>query len=156
MAAAEGAPATAGSNLKSRIVVGLFLAVVAIADIWVGGPAFTLMILAGVGLVLWDTGAETTGLDVADWAHALTSVGLYVVVAVAIAVLGTLRDSWQLTALATVAIVVFTTFQSFAVFAQIIQGAWLFVLLGLVFLGTGFLFDRARRELAAALEGESR
>ena len=32
----------------------------------------------------------------------------------------------------------------------------LFVLLGLVFLGTGFLFDRARRELAAALEGESR
>ncbi|PZU47721.1 MAG: phosphatidate cytidylyltransferase [Sphingomonas sp.] len=57
MAAAEGAPATAGSNLKSRIVVGLFLAVVAIADIWVGGPAFTLMILAGVGLVLWEWGA---------------------------------------------------------------------------------------------------
>jgi K+ transporter len=83
-------------------------------------------------------------------------VAVYVVVAVAVAVLGTLRDSWRLTALATVAIVVFTTVQSFAVFAQIIEGAWLFVVLGLVFCGTGFLFDRARRELATALEGENR
>ena len=73
-------------------------------------------------------------------------------VAVGVAVLGTLRDSWQLTATATAALVVFTTFQSFAVFAQIIEGAWLFVVLGLVFLGTGVLFDRARRRLAAALE----
>ena len=67
--------------------------------------------------------------------------------------LGILRDSWRLTALATAGLVVFTTFQSFAVFAQIIQGAWLFVVLGLVFLGTGYGFDRARRELAATLEG---
>jgi hypothetical protein len=51
---------------------------------------------------------------------------------------------------------VFTTFQSFAVFAPIIEGAWLFVVLGLIFLGTGFTFDRARRHLAAALEGEVR
>jgi hypothetical protein len=46
---------------------------------------------------------------------------------------------------------VFTTFQSFAVFAQIIEGAWLFVVLGLVFLGSGYLFDRARRELTEAV-----
>ena len=52
-----------------------------------------------------------------------------------------------------IALVVFTTFQSFAVFAAIIQGAWLFVVLGLVFLGTGFLFDRARRGISANLEG---
>ena len=142
-------------------VTAALLAVVAGAvlgrgDVRIEPVAAAAVALVAVGLVLWDTGAETTGLDVADWLHALTSVGVYVVVAVGVAALGTLRDNWRLTALATAAIVVFTTFQSFAVFAEIIQGAWLFVLLGLVFLGTGFLFDRARRELAAALEGESR
>jgi phosphatidate cytidylyltransferase len=57
MAAAErelpAAQATR-SSLGSRIVVGLFLAVVAVADIWVGGPAFGLMIAVGTGLVLWE------------------------------------------------------------------------------------------------------
>jgi hypothetical protein len=66
-------------------------------------------------------------------------------------VLGIRRSSDWLTYLALAALVVFTTFQSFAVFAQIIQGAWLFVVLGLVFLGSGYLFDRARRELAEAV-----
>jgi hypothetical protein len=46
---------------------------------------------------------------------------------------------------------VFTTFQAFAVFAAIVQGAWLFVLLGLVFVGTGYLADRARRQLTRTL-----
>ena len=96
-------------------------------------------------LVVWDTGSDTSALTAADWLHAVVSVGVYVVVAVGVAVLGTLRDRWQLTATATAALVVFTTFQSFAVFAQIIEGAWLFVVLGLVFLGTGVLFDRTRR-----------
>jgi len=109
-----------------------------------------------VALVRWDTGADTTALDAADWAHAGLSVAVYVAVAVGVAVLGILRDSWRLTALAMTGLVVFTTFQSFAVFAQIIQGAWLFVVLGLIFLGTGYGFDRARRELAATLEGEDR
>lgn len=55
MAAAEpGTAPTARSNLASRVVVGLFLAIVAIADIWVGGPAFTVMIAVGVGIVLWE------------------------------------------------------------------------------------------------------
>lgn len=60
MAAAEpgAAPSPAGrSNLASRVIVGVFLAVVAIADIWVGGPAFTVMIAAGVSVVLWEWGA---------------------------------------------------------------------------------------------------
>jgi phosphatidate cytidylyltransferase len=55
MAAAEpGTAPAARSNLASRVVVGLFLAIVAIADIWVGGPAFTVMIAVGVGIVLWE------------------------------------------------------------------------------------------------------
>ena len=120
-------------------------------------PIGALAVLAAsVLMVLWDAGDDPEVLTLVDWAHAAVSVGVYVVVAVGVAVLGILRNSWRLTALATVGLVVFTTVQSFAVFAQIIQGAWLFVILGLIFLGTGYLFDRARRELAASLEGEDR
>lgn len=120
-------------------------------------PVGALVVLvASVLMVLWDAGDDPEVLTLVDWAHAAVSVGVYVGVAVGVAVLGILRDSWRLTALATTGLVVFTTVQSFAVFAQIIQGAWLFVILGLIFLGTGYLFDRARRELAATLEGEDR
>jgi uncharacterized membrane protein len=120
-------------------------------------PIGALAVLAAsVLMVLWDAGDEPDVLTLVDWAHAAVSVGVYVVVAVGVAVLGILRNSSRLTALATAGLVVFTTVQSFAVFAQIIQGAWLFVALGLVFLATGYLFDRARRELAANLEGEDR
>ena len=74
------------------------------------------------------------------------------VLAVALVALGTVREHPALTWMAMVGLVVFTTFQSFAVFAPIVTGAWLFVVLGTVFLGTGFLFDRARRELVQALD----
>jgi hypothetical protein len=115
--------------------------------------AVAVVALGALGLVVWDTGTDIDGaLNLTDWVHAILSVGVYVLVAVGVAVLGTLRDSRRLTAVATLALVAFTTFQSFAVFAQIIQGAWLFVVLGLIFLGTGFLFDRARRQLATAIE----
>jgi phosphatidate cytidylyltransferase len=53
MAAAE---AKSSAQLGSRVVVGLFLAVLAVVDIWVGGTAFTLMIALGTGLVLWEWG----------------------------------------------------------------------------------------------------
>ena len=85
-------------------------------------------------------------------AHALISVAVYVLAAALVAVLGVLHDSWRLTALATVALVLFTTVQSFAVFARIVDGAWLFLLLGVVFLVTGYAADRARRELAQTLD----
>lgn len=114
------------------------------------------VLVASVLLVLWEAGDDVETVTLVDWAHAAVSVAVYVAVAVGVAVLGILHNSWRLTALATLGLVVFTTVQSFAVFAPIIQGAWLFVALGLVFLGTGYLFDRARRELAANLEGADR
>lgn len=112
--------------------------------------------VAAVALAAWETSTDLDAVGLLEWAHAAVSVTVYVAAAIGIALLGTKHDSWRLTALATGALVVFTTFQSFAVFAPIIQGAWLFVVLGLIFLGTGLAFDRARRRLAAALEGDHR
>ena len=107
--------------------------------------------MVSVALVAWEAAEPSAGPTLADWAQVSLAVAAYVVLAVAVAALAVLRDSWRLTALATGALVVFTTFQSFAVFAQIVQGAWLFVVLGLVFVATGYLFDRARRRLARNL-----
>jgi hypothetical protein len=119
-------------------------------------PVGAIVVLVVATLIgLWTTGTDTSSVDAADWGHAAVSVIAYVVLAVGLVVLGTVRDHAALTWMAMVGLVVFTTFQSFAVFAPIVTGAWLFVVLGTVFLGTGFLFDRARRELAHALDNDS-
>ena len=117
------------------------------------GAVVVLVVATLVGL--WTTGADAADVQPADWLHAAASVAAYVLLAVALVALGTVRDHPALTAMAMVGLVVFTTFQSFAVFAPIVTGAWLFVVLGTVFLGTGFLFDRARRELAQALDTDN-
>jgi hypothetical protein len=115
-----------------------------------GAVAATIVSLL---LVVWDTGStETDPVTAADWLHAGASVTAYVALALAVTVLGIVRDSWRLTLVATVGLVVFTTVQSFAVFARVIEGAWLFMVLGGVFLATGYLFDRTRRQIAASLE----
>jgi uncharacterized membrane protein len=141
------------------------LAVAAAAGLATGNarlePAIALVItVVGVLLVTWDVGTDLDDqIGAAGWAHAGFGVVAYVGAAAWFAVLGVLRDSRRLTFIATAAVVVFTTFQAFAVFAAIIQGAWLFLLLGLVFAGTGWLADRGRRQLArtlAAEEGEAR
>jgi len=77
------APATR-SNLGSRVIVGVFLAAIAIADIWVGGPAFALMIGIGVAVILWEWSAmhgiglswRVAGLFVLVGACLLAHVGL--------------------------------------------------------------------------------
>ena len=113
------------------------------------------VLVASTLLALWQTGADSSDVDAGDWLHAAVSVAAYVLLAVAVVALGTLRDHSALTWIATAALVVFTTFQSFAVFAPIVTGAWLFVVLGTVFLGTGFLVDRGRRQLAQALDTDT-
>ena len=117
------------------------------------GAIAVLVVATLIGL--WSTGTDTSDVDASDWLHAAISVAAYVVLAVALVALGTVREQPSLSWMAMVGLVVFTTFQSFAVFAPIVTGAWLFVVLGTVFLGTGFLFDRARRELAQALDTDS-
>lgn len=111
------------------------------------------VVLAAGLLVWWDPGEPPEGgASLEDWAHAAASVVVYVAAAAWVAALGILRESAGLTYLAMAALIVFTTVQAFAVFAAVIQGAWLFVVLGLIFLGSGYLFDRARRELTSTLE----
>ncbi len=110
----------------------------------------------GVLLVLWAPPEPDLGNVTAEgYAHALISVAVYVAAAGWYAALGVMRDSMRLTFVATAALVLFTTVQSFAVFAPIITGATLFLVLGVIFLGSGYLFDRGRRRLVANLEGES-
>jgi uncharacterized membrane protein len=119
-------------------------------------PLGAVVVLVVATLIaLWTTGTDTSSVDAADWGHAAVSVIAYVVLAVGLVALGTVRDHPPLTWMAMAGLVVFTTFQSFAVFAPIVTGAWLFVVLGTVFLATGFLFDRARRQLAHALDNDS-
>lgn len=107
---------------------------------------------AGTALLWWPrdgAGAEVTASDVAQ---AVTSVLAYVLVAGGVAALGILRDVPFLTWSALAALVLFTTFQAFAVFSTIMTGAWLFVVLGLALAASGVGFDRARRRLEAGLE----
>ncbi len=145
------------------LVVALVLAGVAAVAAAVVRPGLRLLEPLGAVVVLvvatlvglWTTGADPGDVEPADWLHAAVSVAAYVLLAVALVALGSVRDHPPLTAMAMVGLVVFTTFQSFAVFAPIVTGAWLFVVLGTVFLGTGFLFDRARRELAQALDSDT-
>lgn len=105
-----------------------------------------------VALVLWEAGSGgRSDLDGAAVLHAVLGIALCAGVAVALAVDGTLRDSSRLVALATAALVLVTTLQAFTVFAPVLEGAWLFLLLGAVLVGTALTFDQGRRRLAAAL-----
>jgi uncharacterized membrane protein len=115
----------------------------------VGGVAVTLVSLL---LVAWEAGSDSSSVGAEDWAHAVLSVGVYLAVATGVAVVGILRDSGRMTFIALAALTVFTTVQAFAVFAAIIEGAVLFVVIGLILAGTGWLADRGRRQLARTLD----
>ncbi|MEX2289433.1 MAG: DUF2157 domain-containing protein, partial [Mycobacteriales bacterium] len=81
--------------------------------------------------------------------RAVAAILVYLLAAAWFAVLGVLRDAGGLTQLATGGLVVFTVVQSFAVFEPILSGAALFLALGAVLAGTGYLVDRGRRRLVA-------
>lgn len=108
----------------------------------------TLAVLAGTGLASWQVGsafAETA--DPAAWLRAGVCVVVFVAFAAFTAADGVLTDSPALTALATAALVVFVAAQSFAVFAPLMSGSVLFLVIGAVMLVTGLLAERLRRLL---------
>lgn len=117
-------------------------------------PLFALVAgVTAVGLVLWEADAPGSGPTTAiDWVHAGISVTAYVVLAVAVALLGIVRDSWRLTTLATVGIVAFALVQGYAALTRVIEGVWPLVLLGAGCLATGYLLHLALRRLAASPE----
>lgn len=160
---AAALPIDDGFDLATRwwnVTLGVLVAATVVVAVLRAKWRLTLVeclgAVAALGLALllvwWEAGESVEEVTAASWAHTVVAVVGYVAVAVGVAVIGTLRDSRTLPAVATLALVVFTTFQSFAVFAPIIDGAWLFLVLGLVFLATGWGFDRVRRRLAAALD----
>lgn len=116
--------------------------------------AGVITLVPAIGIGFWSSQAGD-GIGAADWGRAVVAVAVFVGVAAAVAAVGVLRDEPHLTWLAVLALAVFTTVQAFAVFAEIITGAWLFVALGVVFAATGWVADRGRREMASALEGQS-
>lgn len=144
------------AELIAGAVVALLLAVGALvlgraADrIEVAVPV--LAALAGTALVLWHPQGSVTEPSVGLTARALLSVLGYLLLAGWYAVLGVRRDLPGVTGLATAALVGFTTVQSFAVFAPIVSGATLFLAVGVVLLGSGYGFDRARRRIVATVE----
>lgn len=119
--------------------------------------AGALVLLPALGIGAWSSHASGgEDLGGADVARAIVAVAVFVCAAAAVAAIGVLRDEPHLTWLAVLALAVFTTVQAFAVFAQVITGAWLFVALGIVFAATGWVADKGRREMAGALEGAER
>ena len=86
-------------------------------------------------------------LSSAELARAVLATAIYLGAAVWFAVVGVVRERPALTNLATVALVVFVTVQSFGVFAPLLSGAALFLVLGVVLIAVGALADRGRRRL---------
>ncbi len=87
----------------------------------------------------------------ADVVRAVAGLAACATASVAVAVVGTWRESTALVALATVALVATTALQAFTVFAPVLTGAWLFLLLGALLVAVGLGFDRLRRQVATAL-----
>jgi uncharacterized membrane protein len=83
------------------------------------------------------------------WLRTGLAILVFLVIAGGWAVVGARRGLPVVSAVATVGVVVFTTFQSFAVFAPIISGATLFIAVGIVMLITGVVAERARRRIGS-------
>ena len=142
------------------LLVGLAIAIVLAGAAFVRGDRVdrlevglaALALALTVGLSLWrfdENLLDTADLPTGAWLRAVLSVVAYLAVASGYAALGGMRDSSRLTWLATAALVVFVTVQAFAVFAPIVSGAALFLIVGVVLLGTGILADRGRRRLVS-------
>ncbi|MET8142896.1 DUF2157 domain-containing protein [Sphaerisporangium sp. NPDC005288] len=115
--------------------------------------AALVMVVAAVSLVAWAPGdAEPAmgGFTAAQTARAVAGTLLYILAASWFAVAAARRDETHLVLIATVALVVFVTAQSFAVFQPLLSGAALFLALGVIFIVTGALVEYGRRRLMEA------
>jgi uncharacterized membrane protein len=146
---------------SASLVVGLVVAALLVAGVLVVGDRSDRAevalaagaLVVGVALSVWTTNdLDTTNVGAVGYARAAVAVAAFLLVATGYAALGALRDSARLTVVATIAVVVFVTFQAFAVFAPIISGSALFLATGVVLIVSGVLADRGRRRLLARVE----
>ena len=119
-----------------------------------GEIAAAVLIAAAAGALSWwrtggglDALLQQGGPTAEQWARTAGAVLVFVAAAGWQAVLGAARDQGELTAVALAALVVFVTVQSFAVFAPIVSGATLFLVVGAVLVGSGLGAERLRRSL---------
>jgi uncharacterized membrane protein len=113
---------------------------------------------ATVTLLAWSPSgvAGQSGLTATQLIHAIAATAVYVLAATWFAAVGAFHDAAHLMTVSTGALVVFVTVQSFAIFAPLLSGAALFLVLGVVFLVTGALVIRGRRRLVATVSEVTR
>ena len=112
-------------------------------------------LVLGTLIVLWRPGYDhnlMSNFTPAMWLRTGLAVGVFLALAGAWTVVGARRELPVVTAFALIGLVIFTTFQSFAVFAQILTGATLFLLVGTVMIVTGILAERARRRIGTEVQ----
>lgn len=161
-AAIPGSGKTETDWSSALVVGGVVTAAITLAALLTGAAhdrydVLVAVLAVGLGaiLVLWrpDLPATDGPISAEVWLRAAVAVLGCLGVAAWIALSGAWREEPALTLLATAFAVVFTTFQSFAVFAPIISGAVLFLVVGTVLLATGYLAERARRHLIESVSG---
>ncbi|WP_170201448.1 DUF2157 domain-containing protein [Actinocorallia herbida] len=128
-------PLWAGAGVAAVLCAA---AVLRAPSAWAEIAAVLAVLGAGLVLAVWDPDGSGT-------IRAVAGIAVYVVAAAWFALLGTSKGLPGVTPLATAALVLFVTTQSFAIFAPLFSGAALFLVLGAVLLGTGVAAHRARR-----------
>ena len=109
-------------------------------------------LLFGIILSLWRPTSSGSGMLPSDftavmWLRTGLAIIVFLLIAGGWAIVGARRQLAMISAAAVTAVVIFTTFQSFAVFAPIISGATLFLAVGTVMILTGIVAERARRRI---------
>lgn len=152
-------------KLSPWVVGGAVVAVAAAVTAAVRGPRerrLDLMAAAGAlvlgsGLAAW--GADDSYFDgevsAGGWLRAVVAVAYLLAVAGAVMAVASVHDDLVRTVLATVAILIGMTFQAAAVFAPILSGGLLFIVVGAVLITAGVLADRGRRRLRRRLEPDA-
>lgn len=113
-----------------------------------------IALLVGAGLSLWSPFPSSSGMVPDEFSFEMwVRTGLAIIVFLAVAggwaVVGARAGLPVISVAATAGVVVFVTFQSFAVFAPLISGATLFLLVGTVMIITGVVAERARRRIGS-------
>ncbi|HVE64228.1 MAG TPA: DUF2157 domain-containing protein [Mycobacteriales bacterium] len=144
-----------GLDLPSAGIAGLVVALLAAAAAAVRADtqsrreiaAVVAMLGAGLLLAAWAPADVTDELTSDELLHAIVGTVVYLSTSIWFAVVGAVRERPQLTNLATAALVLFVTVQSFGVFAPLLSGAALFLFLGVILIAVGAVADRGRRRL---------